>query len=123
MLPFGKHKGFGLMVAVEILGRILSGADEYSDTTYGGPYHRHSGVTLIAIDSGVFSSREEFTVRTADLAHRIRSVPPAEGFDEVIMPGDFEHRARTIREEEGIQVPESTWCEISKTAESLGLEL
>ena len=123
LLPFGKHKGFGIMVAIEILGRILSGADAYSDSSHGGVYFHHCGVTLIAIDSGVFSPVSQFAARTAELAERIRAVPPAPGFDEVIAPGDFEHRARESRLDWGIQIPESTWREIIETGESLGLDL
>ena len=123
LLPFGKHKGFGLMVAVEALGRILSGVDAYSDTGHGGVYYRHSGMSLIAINSGVFSSASEFAERTAQLARRIRAVPPAHGFAEVQVPGDFEHRARARRSKEGIEIPESTWRKVVATAASLGLEL
>src|SRR5205807_8293500 len=90
LLPFGEHKGFGIMVAIEILGRILSGADAFSDTLHGGTYFRHVGITLIAIDSGVFTTASDFAQRTAELATRGRAVPPAAGFDRVMMPGDFE---------------------------------
>jgi len=38
-------------------------------------------------------------------------------------PGDFEHRKRITRREEGIQIPDSTWHEVVQTAESLGLRI
>ena len=87
LLPFGGHKGFGIMVAAEILGRILSGADAYSDTHHGGVGFRHSGVTLIAVDGGSFSSSSQFAERTTELVRRIQAVPPAAGFTEVMAPG------------------------------------
>ena len=123
LLPFGEHKGFGIMVAAEILGRILSGADAYSDTHHGGVGFRHSGVTLIAVDSGSFSSSGQFAERTTELVSRIQAVPPAAGFTEVMAPGDFEHRARTSRLKQGIQIPDSTWAEVVQTAESLGVSV
>jgi LDH2 family malate/lactate/ureidoglycolate dehydrogenase len=123
LLPFGAHKGFGIMVAMEIMGRILAGADAYSKTTCGGVHFRHCGVSLIAIDCGVFSSRDCFFERTRELASRIRAVPPAPGVAAVMAPGDFEQQMRTRRLQEGIQVPESTWSEIVQTADSLGVQL
>ena len=123
LLPFGAHKGFGIMVATEILGRVLAGADAYADTDRGGRHFRHAGISLIAIDSTVFSSSREFAQRTTELVTRIRAVPPAPEFVEVLAPGDFEERARTRRKREGIQIPESTWSEVVETAKSLGLEI
>ena len=123
LVPFGAHKGFGIMVAMEIMGRVLSGADAFSKTTCGGVHFRHCGVSLIAIDAGLFSSRDAFVERTTELASRIRAVPPAPGVAEVMSPGDFEHRMRIRRDRDGIQIPESTWSEIVQTADSLGVRL
>ena len=123
LLPFGEHKGFGLMVAAEILGRILSGADDYSDSPHAGVGFRQSGVTLIALDSGAFSSVGQFAERTSELAGRIQAIPPSKGFVRVMAPGDFEHRARSRRLKSGIQIPETTWAEIVQTAESLGVSI
>jgi uncharacterized oxidoreductase len=123
LLPFGEHKGFGIMVAIEILSRILAGSDAYSNTVHGDLYTRHAGLSLIAIDSGVFSSSSEFAARTTELVQRIRGVPPAQGFEEVMAPGDFEQRSRTRRMKEGIQIPESTWGEVVETAGSLGVKV
>ena len=123
LLPFGEHKGFGIMVALEILSRILAGSDNHADTEHGGIHLRHAGLSLVAIDSGAFSSSSEFATRTSELVHRIRAVPPARGFEEVMAPGDFEHRQRIRRLKEGIQIPESTWSEVLETAGSLGVEV
>ena len=123
LLPFGEHKGFGLMVASEILGRILPGSEDYVQNERGGVHHAKQGATLIAIDAGVFSSAGQFSSRTTDLMNSIRAVPPRTGFSEVLAPGDFEHASRKKRQTEGIDIPESTWGEIVETADSLGLKV
>ena len=123
LLPFGEHKGFGLMVASEILGRILTGSEDYVQNERGGVHHAKQGAALIAVDAGVFTSAGQFSSRTTDLMKRIRAVPPRTGFSEVLAPGDFEHASRKKRQTEGIQIPESTWDEIVETAESLGLKI
>ena len=123
LLPFGEHKGFGIMVALEILSRILAGSDNYAETERGGPHMKTAGLTMVAIDSGVFSSKDEFATRTSDLVQRIQAVPPAAGVDQVMAPGDFEHRERTRRLKEGIQIPESTWKEVIHAADALGVKV
>lgn len=122
LLPFGEHKGFGVMVIAEILGRILSGADAYSDTSHGGVFFRHAGVAMIAIDASLFSPLSAFAIRTQELSQRIRSVRPAPGFSEVQTPGDFEARSRHQRSVDGISIPDSTWLEIKEAAASRGVE-
>jgi LDH2 family malate/lactate/ureidoglycolate dehydrogenase len=122
LLPFGEHKGFGIMVVAEILGRILSGADAYSDTPHGGVFFRHVGITIVAIDGSIFSDLSAFTSRTRELGGRVRSVRPAPGFNDVQMPGDYEARSRQRRSVESISIPDSTWLEIEQAAASLGVE-
>jgi LDH2 family malate/lactate/ureidoglycolate dehydrogenase len=122
LLPFGEHKGFGIMVVAEILGRIVSGADAYADTSHGGVYFRHCGVTIIAIDAGVFSTLSAFSGRTQELSGRIRSVTPAPGFSEVQTPGDYEARSRKSRSVEGLSIPDSTWAEVVQAAAGLGID-
>jgi LDH2 family malate/lactate/ureidoglycolate dehydrogenase len=121
LLPFGGHKGFGIMIATEILGRVLSGADAYSDPKRN-VHSRHAGVTLIAVDSGAFSSREQFADRTTELVKRVRAVPPAPGFAEVMAPGDYENRSRLSNPKQEICIPESTWRELVETAGLLGVK-
>jgi len=118
LLPFGGHKGFGIMVATEILGRVLSGADDYSDPKRN-VYFRHAGVTIIAVDSAAFAPRQQFAQRTEELAGRLRAVPPAPGFVQVMAPGDYERRARETNPRREIRLPESTWEELLATALSL----
>lgn len=123
LLPFGEHKGSGIMVALEILSRILTGSENYADTKHGGPHWRTAGLTMVAVDSGVFSKTAEFTTRTSDLVRRIRAVPPAVGFKQVIAPGDFENCERTRRSEKGIQIPKSTWEEVVHVANTLAVKV
>jgi LDH2 family malate/lactate/ureidoglycolate dehydrogenase len=122
LLPFGEHKGFGVMVAAEILGRILSGADDHSNTEHGGTYFRHYGITFLAIRADLFD--DSFAARASELAKRIRAVPPQPHVERVMMPGDYEHTARTERLRSGvIEIPESTWEAVVASARRLGTEV
>ncbi len=123
MVPFGGHKGSAVMMAVEFLGRILTGADKFAVSERGGPIMRHQGVTIIAINPAFFQSLEDYLGRATELMQQVRSTPPASGFREVLAPGDPEHRARLERRLRGIQIPDSTWRELVGIAESLGVHV
>jgi LDH2 family malate/lactate/ureidoglycolate dehydrogenase len=53
----------------------------------------------------------------------IKSTRPASGFDEVLVPGDFEYRSRTRRLAEGIEVPEMIHRQLHEWGERLNVAL
>ena len=122
-LPFGGHKGYGLMMAAEFLGRIFTGADDYADPNRGGPIFRRQGVTMIAFKADQFQTMANYSNRAEEMVNRVREVPPAPGFEAVLAPGDPEARTRALREQEGIPIDEDIWQTISETAESLHVDL
>lgn len=121
-LPFGGHKGYALMVGAELLGHALTGADAFAEKGRGGPVMGHQGVTMVLLRSDMFQSSEDCARRAEELLLRIRAVPPAPGFNEVLSPGDPEKRTRGIREREGIPLPDHLWKELTVLAESLGVQ-
>ncbi len=122
LLPFGGHKGYALMLAVEFFGRILSGADAFSEEEKrGGHIFRHSGVTIMVMKADLFQSLTDYSTRMKDLGNRIRSIPPAPGFAEVLIPGDLEARAQAVRERDGIPITDALWQRLEALANSLGL--
>ncbi len=122
-LPFGGHKGYGLMMAAEFLGRIFTGADDHADPNRGGPIFRRQGVTMIAFKADQFQTMANYSNRAEEMVNRVREVPPAPGFEAVLAPGDPEAMTRALREQEGIPIDEDIWQTISETAESLSVDL
>ncbi|CAA9283591.1 MAG: hypothetical protein AVDCRST_MAG77-4059 [uncultured Chloroflexi bacterium] len=53
----------------------------------------------------------------------MRSVPPAEGFQEVLIPGEPERRSAARRLVEGIPVADDTWQAVTTTAAELGVSV
>ena len=53
---------------------------------------------------------------------KVKAVPPAAGFDEVLVPGDLESRARERRRREGIPLADHVWASLVEVAQSLGVE-
>ena len=117
MVPFGGHKGFAIMMATEILGRIFAGADDYVEPDLGTPHMRHQGVVMIVLKADLFQPFDKFSERTQELAESVRAIAPAPGFDEVLVPGDPEKRARAIRSREGIPIHDDIWESIRQLIE------
>jgi uncharacterized oxidoreductase len=114
LLPFGGHKGYGLAVTSVLLSNILIGAAEI------GPEKSLSGAFIIAIDAGLFRDRSKVEADADALFGRIKEVPPAPGFSEVLIPGEPEVRSAERAGQEGIPVAEDTWAAIVEAGKSVG---
>ncbi len=123
MLPFGKHKGYALMMAVEYMARIFSGSDAHIDPNRGSDMFRHQGVTMIVFKADLFRPMEEYAQSAYEMAQSARAVAPAPGFDEVLMPGDPEANARAKRRKEGIPIADDIWAMLTENAEKLGMDI
>jgi LDH2 family malate/lactate/ureidoglycolate dehydrogenase len=117
ILPAGGHKGTGLAVISVLLSQILVPA---TDTGEG---HFQTGTFLLGIDVGIFRDRAAVEAEADGIIEKIKAVPPARGFEEVLVPGEPELRSAERRRREGIPVPEDTWAEIVATARSLDVAL
>lgn len=120
-VPFGGYKGYALMLANEFLGRIFVGSDLYIEENRRHPVLRHSGFTIIAFRSDLFNSFKDYSSRMDEIENRIRAIPPAPGFNEVLIPGDLEREVREDRIKNGIPVPDNIWESVVKSAKSLGI--
>lgn len=120
MLPFGGHKGYALALVVELLGRVLTGADSYAEDGRGGAVYGRSGALALAIDPGIFGEPAAFEERVDRTLDRVRRVPPVPGVDAVLVPGDPERQTRQQREREGIYVEDATVAAIRTTAREVG---
>lgn len=120
-VPFGRHKGYALMMAAEFLGRIFTGADAFVEANRAGPFMRHQGVVMVVFKADLFQPLAEYAERADEMERRVRAVPPASGFEEVLVPGDPEVRTRAIRQRDGIPITDDVWQSIADVAASLGV--
>jgi LDH2 family malate/lactate/ureidoglycolate dehydrogenase len=123
LLPFGGHKGYALSVMVEFFGRVMTGADDFAEEGRGGPVYGHSGTLILAFDPHVFVAPGQYAAAADQTIQRLKAVPPATGFGEVLVPGEPEERSRSQRTIEGIPLAESTWEQICTVAQNLGVTL
>ncbi len=115
LLTFGTYKGYGLNLVAEALGGAMAGGGVLDD------FVGTNGVFAQAIDIGCFADVDMFKSKIDSLIRAARSSPPAEGFEEVIIPGDPERREMKRREEGGMMIENITWESVATVANKYGV--
>jgi ureidoglycolate dehydrogenase (NAD+) len=103
----------GIMVGNPLLAPVLSGRER--------PVGQNS--VLAAIDIGAFGDVEQYKADVDATIDGLKALPPAEGFDEVLVPGEPEKRTRAEREQQGIPLPAGTVENLRQAAAKLGVAL
>jgi LDH2 family malate/lactate/ureidoglycolate dehydrogenase len=117
LLPFGGHKGYGLAMVVEMLGSAFAPGDHYNRNGRGG------AATIIAVDATTFQPLSTYERLADETLQRVKAIPPAKGFSEVLLPGEPELKSKAERLRDGIPVPEATWSAIVDTGRGLGVDV
>lgn len=108
LLPFGAHKGSGLAVIGEVLSAALPAALLSVQVLRSGPIGgeardpRGIGHLAAAIDIATFRPLDEFLQTVDSLIDAVKGTRPLTGYDEVLVPGEPEHRHREVAMREGI---------------------
>jgi len=122
LMTFGEHKGYGMAVACELLGGALTA----SGTWHRAPDQQRAvinGMLTVLIDPKRLGTQEKFAQEAQAFVDWLKHAPPAPGFEEVMVAGDPERRARAARERDGIVVDDATWAEILQAGRKVGLDL
>jgi LDH2 family malate/lactate/ureidoglycolate dehydrogenase len=117
-LPFGGYKGSGVALITEILGGILTGNGLGSEWWKNGG-HGINGVFLQAFAIGEFQEPDTFYDKVDKLLSLIKSIKPAPGFTEILVPGENGRRNEQRQRKDGIDIDEPTWTRLQKLAAEL----
>jgi ureidoglycolate dehydrogenase (NAD+) len=123
-VPLGGYKGYALAVMVELLSGALAGAGVRHGVgrLYGDANEPQDvGHFQLAIDPERTVGRERFAAVLETLLGELRAIPPAPGFDEVLVPGDPEDRARERRERSGVPIEPALWRTLRELSDELGV--
>ena len=120
LLPLGGaegHKGYGLSAMVEILSALLPGLGFGID-----PTGRHNdGCFLAVFNTEAFRPLATFKKEVADFAAYLKATPAAEGYDQVLYPGEIEIMREKERNRDGIPVDDTTWGQLFELASKFGI--
>lgn len=115
--PFGResgYRGYALSLLVELMGSTLVG----QNITVDRP---GNDLAFAVVDVSAFLPTGEFHGLVKRVVQYMKSSPPAEGFEEVLLPGEPEYRMREKRRRAGIPVADGIWSRVLECAESLGV--
>jgi LDH2 family malate/lactate/ureidoglycolate dehydrogenase len=127
LAPIGGYKGYGMVLAHEMVTSILAGGKwtrhikslyEEDKTGIQGTCH-----SFMVIDPDCFIGRENFK---KDMDRYIRSIKEsgkAKNAAEILMPGEPEYRTEAHRLKEGIPLESTTLKELVALGKSLGVSL
>ncbi|RXT07229.1 Ldh family oxidoreductase [Ammoniphilus sp. CFH 90114] len=124
VLPLGGAKGYALALAIEILTGVLSGAafgPHVKNMYEEHPDKSNIGHLFILFDISKFMDLEYFTHLLEQFLEEVKSVPLAEGVDEIFYPGERRAREYKNRLLQGISLSEEVERELYALGESLDL--
>ena len=129
LLPMGGalagHKGYGLALASALIGGLAMVDDE--DPTTAGTASRPSGgdwlagAFVIALDPEWFGGAQTYRMAVERSLAGLRGQPAADGFDEILVPGDPERRSRERRVREGIPISDPVWSDLLEIGSRYGV--
>jgi L-2-hydroxycarboxylate dehydrogenase (NAD+) len=124
VLPLGGPKGSGLSLLMEALAGVMSGAafgggvkDQYKN--FENP--QNVGHTFIAMRPELVAGPEVYAERMNDLVARAKASPLAEGFEEILMPGEGEERRAERGRREGLELAAADIAMLREEAASVGV--
>jgi len=125
VLPIGEHKGSGLSLFMDIFGGVISGANFGGDV--GDQYKAFErpqdvGHFFLAMKPDLFVSGQDYRARIDTLIERIHTAPLAEGFHEVLVPGEPEDRYEAERRRRGIRYAAGEVAALQEEAKRAGIQ-
>jgi LDH2 family malate/lactate/ureidoglycolate dehydrogenase len=123
LAPVGGHKGYGLVIAHELLTAVLTGGKLTKDikSLYEEDPSRIQGTchSFMAIDPDCFLGRDEYKKSVDRYIESIKGSAKAKGTEEILVPGEPEYRTEQKFLKEGIPVSANTVKELTTLANSL----
>ncbi len=125
LLPFGGPKGSGVSFMIDVLAGLLTGA--LSGPAIAPLYEqldRPQGVghLMLALSVEAFGPKAKFAARVDNLIREVRSLPPAEGYDRVYLPGEREHLSMLDYSRNGIPLPDHVVEATERLAAEAGMD-
>ena len=110
LLPAAGPNGYGMALIAELAGAPMLGVP-----------HEFNWL-VIALDLAALNPDADYVAEAEAILARVKQAPPADGFDEVMIPGEPEARLRARRLADGIPLPDAVWAKIGAAARAVGVD-
>ncbi len=107
VLPFGQHKGYGIALMVDVFCGILSGAafSNHVGQLWGNTNSvQDIGLYFFVTDVGATIGGQAFKARVDQLIDELKATEPAEGFKQVLVPGEIEAANEIANAKRGLAI-------------------
>ncbi len=124
VVPFAGPKGSGLAMMIELICGGLAAAitgeqvgDMYED------WNRQQQVShfVIILDPAAWVGGEAFRDHVASFAQRVHDLPTAEGFEQILLPGEVEERSLLAARDNGVRISGQVFADLEEFGEGLGV--
>jgi LDH2 family malate/lactate/ureidoglycolate dehydrogenase len=125
LLPVGGHKGLGLSYAVDILCGLITGGvfQHQMQSMYRQPDEPSlTGHFMIVINPAAIISREDMAARMAEFQATVKASPMWNESQEMLLPGELEHRVAQKRVVNGVPLPPDLYHDLKALGHELGVE-
>ena len=121
ILPFGAHKGYGLLLFCELLAGALTGGETARAITEHTQGCTNNFLSILINPDHLGGST--FASEMQQYLSFITNTEPANPDSPVMLPGDLELRTLAQRSEAGIPLDDKSWAGIVAVARSVGVEI
>jgi LDH2 family malate/lactate/ureidoglycolate dehydrogenase len=112
ILPVGGsvgHKGYCLAFMTDLFGSLLS-RDGFPPKP--GDQQLSNSSLFLALDIERFAPLATVKSEVSSMVNYVKETPPAEGFDQILYPGEKEASSRQERSKSGVQIEDDTWNQV-----------
>lgn len=122
VLPIANHKGYGLALAIDLIGGVLTGAGFGTGVLslfqqWEKP--QNVGHFFIVIDPGFLMEKDEFYLRSNKLFNQIKNSTPWDNNQPVMYPGEIEAANYEKFKKNGITFSKKIWTDLQKLADGI----
>jgi len=124
ILPMAGHKGYAIAAMVDMMSGVLTGSGFLSavHSPYKTAEKSNCGHFMMAVNIEAMQPLAAFNARMEQWIAEVKSVPLAQGYDEVFYPGEMEARNDVRNRAQGITFPEDTIGDLKRIAAETGLQ-
>jgi len=124
-LPMAGHKGYGIALMMDVLAGVLSGSAFAG--AVAGPFQSERpgrvGHFVLALNVEAFMPVSEFEQRQDELIQALKQTPLADGFAEILYPGEPEAALEEKSIRDGISLPGATFTALEALCREFGMAM